>query len=183
MKIFLSYCHENRAEADYIDTAFIKAGYEIIRDIRDVTYKSDLPDYCKSISQYNAAICLISDAYLKSRWCMFEIIQLMKEKQFVEKIYPVVMTNAKIFSADERLDYIQYWQEKYEKLKNKADGLDLSALSEIALELKLYTYIKNEMGTFTTTLGNWLLWKYGELKDADFKKLINVMPDSHLKQF
>ena len=38
MKIFLSYCHKNRAEADHIDQVLQSADYIIMRDIREVSY-------------------------------------------------------------------------------------------------------------------------------------------------
>ena len=96
MKIFLSYNHKNRIEADHIDQVLQSAEYIIMRDIREVSYKGDLPEYYNRIRECSASICLISDAFLKSRWCMFEMLQLMKEQQFNDKIYPVVMDDSRI---------------------------------------------------------------------------------------
>ena len=76
---------------------------------------------------------------------MYEMLQLMKEQKFKDKIYPIVMDDTHIFSAQDRIQYIQYWQDEYENLNNKAKNLDLSSLSEIAQELKLFTFIKSEI--------------------------------------
>lgn len=181
MKIFLSYSHKNKAEADHIDQVLQSANYIIIRDIREVSYKGDLPEYCIRIRECSAAICLISDAFLKSRWCMYEMLQLMKELKFKDKIYPIVLDDARIFSAFGRADYSQFWQDEYRKLKLKADSIDRSASSEIDQELKLFDYIKNEIGNFTTTLGNWLLYKYDDLVKDNFKRFLQEMPDSEFK--
>ena len=80
-----------------------------MRDIREVSYKGDLPEYCNRIRECAAAICIISDAFLKSRWCMYEMLQLMKDQQLKDKIYPIIMDDAHIFTAKDRIQYIQYW--------------------------------------------------------------------------
>ena len=51
MTIFLSYSTKNIAEADVIDQYLRDKGYHILRDIRDITYKDDIEDFCGRIRE------------------------------------------------------------------------------------------------------------------------------------
>ena len=117
MTIFLSYSTTNKTKADVIDRYLRDKGYHILRDIRDISYKDDIEDFCARIRECSAAIVLISDAFLKSRWCMYEVLTLMKDREFKKKIIPVRIDDARIYAIEERIDYITCWNNKYQRLQ------------------------------------------------------------------
>jgi len=108
-KIFLSYSWANSDIADQIDEDFRSIGIPLIRDIRNVHYKDSLLDYMKRIRGIDYVIMLLSDAFLKSQNCMYEVLELYKEKDFTSKLLQVFLSDANIFNAESRLAYIQYW--------------------------------------------------------------------------
>jgi len=76
-KIFLSYCHKDKEIADRLDKFFITKNILLTRDVRDALPYSNLIKYMKTIRDHDYVIPLISDAYLKSTNCMFEVIQFI----------------------------------------------------------------------------------------------------------
>ncbi len=45
----------------------------------------------KSIRNQDYVILIISDYYLKSKNCMFEVTEIMKEQEYKDRIFPAVV--------------------------------------------------------------------------------------------
>lgn len=48
------------------------------------------------IGRGKGVIVVISEKYLKSENCMFELVQISKHQQFADRIFPIVLNNANI---------------------------------------------------------------------------------------
>lgn len=53
----------------------------------------------QSIVNMDYVVFLISDSYLKSANCMYEVLEVMKDKNYKEKIFPAV-TCSEIYSPN-----------------------------------------------------------------------------------
>lgn len=173
--IFLSYSWKKVEAADEVGDAVLSRGFHLVRDISDVKYKHDLTAFMKSIRNCDYAITIISDAYLKSPNCMFEIIELLKEQKFKDKILPIYLDDAKIFTPSDRIDYITYWNKKYSDLKAKAAGLDLAQAGQVAADLKTYEMIRMEIDGFMGAISRMRLIPYDELKADGFREIFDVV--------
>jgi hypothetical protein len=48
-------------------------------------------------------IVVLSDKYLKSENCMFELVEIAKHGNFVDRIFPVVLSSANIYDPVTRI--------------------------------------------------------------------------------
>ena len=62
----------------------------------------------KGIRQQDYAVLIVSDLYLKSKNCMFEVTEIMKEQEYVDRIFPGVVEHG-IYNPLKRVEYIEYW--------------------------------------------------------------------------
>ncbi|MBP2660443.1 MAG: lipoprotein NlpI [Firmicutes bacterium] len=85
-KLFISYSWKNKNFVDELDYDFKKIGITLTRDIRDAPDYKSLSSFMKSIRECDYAILIISDEYLKSYNCLYEIIEFLQEKNFEERI-------------------------------------------------------------------------------------------------
>lgn len=107
--VFLSYNWNDKEKVDEVDNFLSqKANITVIRDVRNIGSWGSIKEFMKSIRDQEYAVLFISDMYLKSPNCMYEILELMKEKDYEKRIFPVVLNNS-IYSPFVRLEYIQYW--------------------------------------------------------------------------
>ena len=116
VNVFVSYCQKDRIYADNIDLYFKEKDICIHRDIRDISEWKSIREYMQSIRDMDYAVLIITDNYLKSFNCMFEVLEVMKEKNYQDRIFPVVV-ETKIYNTSGRIQYITYWQEEFKKLK------------------------------------------------------------------
>ena len=103
----------------------------------------------KTIRKEDFAVLVITDKYLKSTACLFEVVQLMKDENWDKNTMYVVMEDAKaIYSVVEQLRYIKYWTSYCEELSEAIKVLPPETTYKQSEELKKATTVKNEIGEF-----------------------------------
>lgn len=146
--IFLSYNWHDQETADRIDQYLSNlSGITVKRDVRDIGAWKSIREFMTSIREQNYAVLIVSDLYLKSKNCMFEVTEIMKEQEYKDRIFPAVVEHG-IYDPLIRAKYIKYWQEECNKLEAAIKGLDLANVTELTADLKYYKSIASSMGEF-----------------------------------
>lgn len=172
MKIFLSYSWLDDKLADNIDDKFIDIGITLLRDRRDIKYRNSIKEFMKQIRNEDYVLIIISDNYLKSSNCMYEVTEFIKDENYKERILPIVKSDVKIFNALDRSKYIRYWQNEYNKLKDETSDIDeLNKLDNIK-EMLRYEKIQRELPDFMNTISDMnLIVCNNDISDEDFEKI------------
>ncbi|NJO88818.1 MAG: hypothetical protein HC831_07560 [Chloroflexia bacterium] len=50
---------------------------------------------------------------------MFELLEIHRNKDIWQRIFPVVLADAKIYDEIDRIDYLNFWDDKIQQLKDK----------------------------------------------------------------
>ena len=146
--VFVSYNHGSSDFVDKIEKAL--AGIcNIKRDKNEIGDWESISDFMKTIRKEDFAVLVITDKYLKSTACLFEVVQLMKDENWDKNTMYVVMEDAQvIYSVVEQLRYIKYWTSYCEELSEAIKVLPPETTYKQSEELKKATTIKNEIGEF-----------------------------------
>nr|WP_249176121.1 TIR domain-containing protein [Bacillus paralicheniformis] len=192
-RVFLSYCQKDSCIADIVEEKIKKKilDLEISRDIRDVEYKKSFSEFMHSIGDHDFVITIISDQYLKSRNCMYEMVETMRDRNFIDKLFYIVIfeddvkfyndaTNtqiaADIYTLGGQAKYLKYWQSVEEELRELISELgDPLLLSNYTEELKIITKIKMEIQEFMKILRDRKGISFGEMLDLDFVNIISCL--------
>ncbi|CAM3016670.1 toll/interleukin-1 receptor domain-containing protein [Hathewaya histolytica] len=146
--VFLSYCWADKEIVDDIDNYFRNRGIVFRRDNRDIEAWESIRAFMNSIRESDYMILIISDRYLKSINCMYEILELVKEREYKNRIITVVLNN-KIYDTMERLNYIKYWEKKYNNLSRKISEINcLENVGKSIEDLKRIKQISQTIGEF-----------------------------------
>jgi hypothetical protein len=179
--VFISYAwgeetHEREAIVNQLDQSLQKRGLKIIRDKRDLGYKGRIREFMSRIGDGDCIIIVISDKYLKSKNCMFELVEIAANKDFIERIFPIVLSDAKIYEALDRIAYKKYWNQKKNELNQEMLTLgDLSNITGISEELNDYDRFGDEFDKLTTTLKNMNTLSPDILRESDFQQLYDAL--------
>lgn len=186
-KVFLSYCHNDKCIADIIEENLnkqTKGQVLISRDIRDIEYKDDIEKFMQTIEQHDFAITIVSDKYLKSRGCMYEISELMRNRKYFDKLLFVVLSasdkiyydstaeisdiTADIYSIN-RFNYIKYWEAENEKINKLNSEITSIALKQgIVDEAKKIAIISQNIAEFLEKLNKSLGKSFDEMLMDNF---------------
>lgn len=146
--IFLSYCRKDSNIADNIYNYFANhQNIKLHRDIFDIKKWDSIRMYMQSIKNMSYMIIIISDAYLKSVNCMYEVLEIMRDRKYRDKIFPAVVYS-EIYSPFTRIKYIKYWQDEFIKLQNSLKEIHVQNLGKLHEDLKRIQDISSNIAEF-----------------------------------
>ena len=178
-KIFLSYSHKDEKIADRIDDFFVSKKIRLTRDVRDAPAYSSLKIFMDTIRDHDYVIMLISDAYLKSINCMYEVIQFIQEKKYIEKTFPIIIDKqADIFNRVKHIDYISFWQNRYKRFRNKINKLENTGTAQSHVELDKIDRIQSNIGEFLNKIADLKCFPLDELESTNYKAILDKISET-----
>lgn len=156
-EVFISYKWGGESEkvVNQLDEAFQKRGLTIVRDKRDLGYKGLIREFMQRIGKGNFVVVVISDGYLRSENCMYELLEIAKHPEFYDRIFPITLADAKIYRLEERVSYVAYWEQRFKALNESMQGLSSQAdLQGFREGLDQFARIRQHISTLTDFLAN-----------------------------
>jgi internalin A len=171
--VFISYAWGGDSEeiVNQIDQTLQKLEVKIIRDKRDLGYRGSISEFMERIGRGNCVIVVISDKYLRSPNCMFELVEIADGKQFHDRIFPLVLNDANIYDPIKRIEYVKYWEVKRAELADAMKTLDPANLQGIREDMDLYDRIRDKVSGLTSTLKDMNTLTPEMHRDSDFSDL------------
>ena len=176
--IYISYKWGGKSEAiaDKVEKSFKDNGIRLVRDKTDLPIREKISKFMEQIGAAKGVVVILSDAYLKSKYCMFELLEIYANENFEKRIFPIVLDDARISESQDRLKYKKIWKGKAEELD--AEITDMSSADTVRDELKLFADIHDKFDRILNVLidMNTLRQKQAEAsKFDDFIDLIKNM--------
>ncbi|MBE8966312.1 leucine-rich repeat domain-containing protein [Nostocales cyanobacterium LEGE 12452] len=177
-EVFISYTlRDNHSETvvKQIEKVFQAQGIKIIRDKNAVAYKERFKVFMQRLSQGKCVIIVISDHYLKSENCMYELAEIAKHGNFYDRIFPIVLADAKIYVGEERIEYIKYWEKRRDKLDAAMKEVSAAKMEGFREDIDLYTEIRNTIPELTNLLKDMNTLTPDIHSESDFEILLNAI--------
>lgn len=155
-EVFISYAWGGESEelVNTIDAAFQDKDITLIRDKRNLGYKGDIKAFMEQIGRGKAVVVVISDKYLKSENCMFELVEIAENGDYRDRIFPIVLPDANIYKPVQRIRYIQHWEQEIADLDAAMKTVSSANLQGFRESIDLYTRIRNAIADLVETLKN-----------------------------
>lgn len=171
--VFISYAWGGESEeiVNQLDQALQQRGLNIIRDKRNLGYKGSISAFMERIGQGNCVIVVISDKYLRSRNCMFELVEIAEGKQFHDRIFPIVLSNAEIYDPVRRLEYVKHWEVKLAELDKAMREVGQANLQGIREDIDQYSRIRDKVSGLTSILKDMNTLTPNMHRDSDFSEI------------
>lgn len=168
--------------ANEVDNALYIKGIRVTRDIRDVQCSQSFKEFMRSIGNHDIVLMLISDQYLKSQACMFEVIETMKESNYKERIITIVDDDV-CFDLD-GITYLKYWEEKRQLIDEVIREHRRETVRPLEEKIKEIILIENNIMEFIATVrdrkyipSESLNNRYTDLYKAIGIENVNVVPN------
>ena len=177
-QVFISYTwrdKESKTLVEKIEQAFEAKGIKILRDSNEIGYKERFKEYMQRLSRGICVILVISDQYLKSENCMYELVEITKNGEFYKRIFPIILANANIFKATERLKYIKHWEDEIKELDEGMKGVNAANLQGFREDIDQYTEIRNMIAELTNRLKDMNTLTPDIHSKSDFESLLNAI--------
>ncbi len=180
MEIFISYSTANKDFVDKIDAFFHeKFNLRLVRDTRDLKYKGNVDEFMQRVRTADRVLVLVSKDFLQSKFCMYEMMELLKDLNHKEKILPILLGDIDVFDPSERLTFSLYWKQEFDKLNNLIKEFSSSGqLAEIADEvqnLKRIQHIRANVNDFLVFLASMRLVQLKEMEENNFQEIAEIL--------
>ncbi|HXV42685.1 MAG TPA: TIR domain-containing protein [Anaerolineae bacterium] len=182
-EVFISYAWGGESEriVNQIDQTLQQKGIKLIRDKRDLGFKGSIKQFMERIGRGNCVIVVISDKYLCSSNCMFELIEIAENQQFYNRIFPIVLQDANIYKAVNRIKYIKYWEDQLAELNEAIKTINAANLQGITDEMNLFDKIRDNIARLTDILKDMNTLTPDMHENANFNQLIIAL-EQRLKE-
>ncbi|MEM9272153.1 MAG: toll/interleukin-1 receptor domain-containing protein [Cyanobacteria bacterium P01_F01_bin.143] len=176
-EIFISYAWGGESEelVDQIDGSAQNKDIKIIRDKRDAGYKTRIKEFMQRIGRGKAIIVVISKRYLESENCMFELIEIAKNGQFYDRIFPIVLKDANIYQPIERIKYIKYWEAKIQELDEAMKTVGAANMQGFREAIDLYTEIRKTIAQLADVIADMNTLTSDIHQKSDFEALFQAI--------
>jgi len=122
----------------------------------------------------DAIILVLSEAYLKSRYCTYELCKVYKRTDFEKCIFPIVVSDTCFTETEDRELYIKYWIQKEADMKEVWDNANpVNMSSESLTELKECAEVCREIDKLLAVLADMNSLTQNIHVNSDFKTLLN----------
>jgi len=160
-EIFISFCKSTDFELNttqkliltHLYTYLKKKGYDISSS-HSLGYKENISDFIEKLGKGQYIILILSDQYLKSVECMSQIIEILKNQDYSERIYPIILDNFDFFSEEALVEYIIFWEEKKRLLIEKVSKIERTNIEAINKQIDLLHEIRIKLSSFWTQIKN-----------------------------
>jgi endonuclease G len=167
-KYYVSYAWADPTDPDrekIVDQACEEAqrrGITIIRDKTTLKVGDSVSKFMSQIAQGDVIFVVLSDKYLKSPYCMFELFEIWRvnrqdDTEFLKRVRVYALQDAKISTPIDRLRYAGYWKKEHDELKRAIDEVGLDVIGQADMRLyKLmqgyYNQVSDMLALFASIL-------------------------------
>jgi len=146
-EVFLSYAWGDEEElrtkaATGLYRALAEHGFQPVRDRDQIRPGESISAFIRRLTRADLVVAVISDKYLRSYYCMYEIYRLWQRFQgnrdeLARHVVPIVLPEVQVGSLKARAPYLTYWNEQKEEHDALRRKLDLSLSAEDWDEIRL----------------------------------------------
>jgi hypothetical protein len=175
--VFISYAWGGESEriVNELDADLQARGILVVRDKRDLGFKGMIRDFMRQFGRGHAVIVVISDKYLKSPNCMFELVEIARNKDLYDRVYPIVLGDADIYDPVNRIKYIKHWEDKIKELDEAMKSVSAANLQGMREELDSYDEIRDNVSNLTFFLKDMNTLTAEVQENSNFASLISSL--------
>lgn len=184
-EIYFSYAWDDPKQGEdsieyFIDKLYnsLKTdGYPVKRDKMDTGYGDLISDFIREIGEADLIVIGISDKYLRSPYCMWELCEIyrnsaLEAKKFIPKLLPIRIEDIN-FDTQTRRKYIEHWEDRYIEINTFINDHPDSINAEDQKEQQKIRRIRNDFTAIIGQIKDINSLTTALLAENDFEKIKN----------
>jgi TIR domain len=184
-KIFFSYAwDQDEALIMQLYNSLKKDGFNVIKDKENIGYKGVISKFMSEIGSADFIIVAISDKYLKSKFCMYELYEIfrnsgMNSDKFGKKIFPIrIDESINLSDPDVVNGYTRYWKQQEQEWTTRVKEESDSITEEQARQFQFIKRLVNDVNNILSCLADINALDLSTLKSNDFADVKSALRKS-----
>ena len=187
--VFISYAWGDDTAAGKQRTTAVESllkkleveGYDVQVDYRKIRMGESIQAFLRQFGTADRVIPIISDKYLDSQYCMFELLSVWQScsgdtDRFQKRVYPVIMDDAQIGTPLLRGKRAVFWKQRHKELSELQKELGDDFGEADYRELRLMSQFKAQISDMLYWLNDVLMPRgFDEIQADDYKTIIEIL--------
>ncbi|WP_298154247.1 TIR domain-containing protein [Flavobacterium sp.] len=178
--IYISYAWEKQGDGTNwspllknLHSVLIKNKFSVKIDVSVLQYKDSIREFMRDLGKGNYIVVVITEKFLKSKNCMFEVLEMLRYKDTRDRIFPIIANDAKIYDSLKMVEYIKFWDEKIKELSDEAKSLsNIAYATPIFEDIELMSEIRRIFSNFGNMLSEMNVLTPEKHQESEFDELI-----------
>jgi hypothetical protein len=174
--IYVSYAwkaEEQSRLVERLEQSCRRREIDLKRDCNQIHYGDSIRAYMNELGRGGGVILVLSDAYFKSEYCMYELRELYKNSDFRKRIYPVVLKGTMLQKPIDRIPYLKHWEAERAALQQGLSEVDRTNTTKLNEALDAYADFRRLMDDLLAILADMNVLTEDVHLDTDFDALLN----------
>ena len=161
--VYISYAWDDQGDTrssreeivNRIERCLKDNGYDVRREKTNHRYTGLISAFMKEIGRGGCVVAVLSDKYLRSPFCMYELLEVYRNQEFHKRVCPVVLADAHVKEFKHRISYCEYWVSEFKLYNEQIRRIDPVFLAQQDLEeIHRYRDISQEVGKLLSFIAN-----------------------------
>lgn len=177
LQIFFSYAWEKDEKIIMeLYNSLKKDEFNVVKDKEDLRYKGIISKFMTDIGKANFVIVAISDEYLRSRFCMYELYEIyrnagLNKEEFAKRIFPIRLEDIELSNQDIVNGYVDFWQKEEQQWEKRMKENSDSITEEDTRQYQFVKRLVNDIGNILSCLSDINASSIAQLKKNDFEEI------------
>ena len=177
-KVFVSYSWKepsNHIVENNLQTAFQRNEIDYELDKNDCDYRANIPAFEERIGKGEYVVAVVSDAYVHSIQCMYEMACVFENGEVNKRLFPLYFDDVKRSNEEYYNELVGYWRKKI--IDTQAQSSQMGEPENILYKTDLIYLekIQKYIGDFFVYLRSTNTRSLTELGKDGFKKLVEQL--------
>jgi hypothetical protein len=184
-EIFISYAWSGKSEiiVDEICQCLENKNIKYYRDKKDIGYKDSIKEFEEQLGMGDYVILVVSDRFLKSKDCMYEVFKIINAGNIYDRIFPIVLDDVKIYHPKERIEYVKYWEDEIDTLETKLKTIKAANLDGLRMDIDNFTKYREIIDKIVTILKDMNTLNINSIRENNYSVLLEAIEKQFNKDF
>lgn len=180
VSVYVSYAwreEEQNRLVDRLGEACRARGIELVRDTEHIGYGQSIRAFMDKLAQAEHIVLVLSDAYFRSDYCMYELCGIHQDRHFADfrkRVYPIILRGTHLYKPVERIQFVKHWIAEAKQLEQELNGLeDCKHTLELRRSLEDYADFHRLIDKLMNVLADMNSLTEDVHRDTDFAALLD----------
>lgn len=173
-QVFISYSWKepsNHIVQNDIEPALVKCGADYVLDKNDCNYHTNIPEFEQRIGKGETIIAVVSNPYLRSIQCMYEMALMFETGNVRDRVFPVCLDDFNRNDDKFYCEIVGYWRKKEAEAQEYCAMVGEPENEPFKKEVEYISLIRKHLGKFWIFLKDTNTLTLTELGRNNFEKL------------
>lgn len=176
VKVFVSYSWDEEHDTGIVDELEEQCrdrGIQLIRDNNTLQHGDLIREFMDQLSGEKHIITVFSEAFFKSKWCMYELLSAWQKGDFKDRTHPIIVDACNLKDDGFRIGLTDFWEGEYNALKARLDGRDPVDFIEEQKRVKWYRNIYQNISDLLNFVAGRVITPLEQLKEQHYTQLLD----------